>query len=222
MGNLPVGPASLQVRQSPYGNYLTDGQGRSLYIYTKDTPDTSVCYGQCQSLWPPLTGSILGNGIGSTTRSDGTQQVTFNKWPLYYYAGDNGQSMSLKGQTVDAMWYLISPSGQPIVTPLIPANQVSKTELVSQPVPEDLPATKNYQQYWNWKSNLDYDNFLPYYRFRQWRKYAANRSDWQNRAAFNRWRNRYYGGDVTIQYFQNWRNRWSDSDYDDWRSWKKW
>ncbi len=49
-----------------------------------------------QDTWPPLltTGApTAGSGVtasmlGTTKRTDGTTQVTYNGWPLYYYVSD--------------------------------------------------------------------------------------------------------------------------------------
>jgi predicted lipoprotein with Yx(FWY)xxD motif len=51
--------------------------------------------------------------LGTTTRSDGNPEVTYNGHPLYYYAGDrkagdtNGQDLNQFG----APWYVVSPAG---------------------------------------------------------------------------------------------------------------
>ena len=78
------------------GSFLVDDKGMTLYLYTKDTPNTSNCYDKCATAWPPLltTGTpVAGDGVdasmfGTTTRKDGSTQVTYNGWPLYYYAKD--------------------------------------------------------------------------------------------------------------------------------------
>ena len=54
--------------------------------------------------------------LGTTTRSDGNPEVTYNGHPLYYYAGDqkagdtNGQDLNQFG----APWYVVSPAGNKI------------------------------------------------------------------------------------------------------------
>ena len=96
----------------------------TLYLFTKDTPNTSVCYDKCATAWPPLltTGApAVGDGVdasklGTTTRKDGTVQVTYNGWPLYYYAGDLGAAET-QGQDIESFggeWYLLSPRGMVI------------------------------------------------------------------------------------------------------------
>ncbi len=63
--------------------------------------------------------------LGVFPRADGSLQVTFNGWPLYYYYMDTNPG-DIKGQTVKGIWYLIGPEGNPIITPLIPQYQPSQ------------------------------------------------------------------------------------------------
>ena len=116
----PSQPASLAVTQTPaLGQFLTDGAGRTLYLYTKDTKDTTVCYGKCEQAWPPLLTvdkPSLGSGVdasllGTTTRKDGTLQVTYAGWPLYYFAKDTAPG-EVTGQGVQQVWYVVGPSGR--------------------------------------------------------------------------------------------------------------
>jgi predicted lipoprotein with Yx(FWY)xxD motif len=118
------GPANVMLgKNDKLGSFLVDSKGMTLYLYTKDTPNTSVCYDKCATAWPPLltTGApIAGDGIdasklGTTTRTDGTVQVTYNGWPLYYYVKD-AQAGDVVGQGVGSVWYVISPAGE-MVTP---------------------------------------------------------------------------------------------------------
>lgn len=103
------------------GSFLVDDKGMALYLFTKDTPNTSSCYGGCATAWPPLltTGApVAGNGIdtaklGTTKRTDGTTQVTYNGWPLYYYAKDKAAG-DVTGQEVGGVWYVVSAAGEKV------------------------------------------------------------------------------------------------------------
>jgi predicted lipoprotein with Yx(FWY)xxD motif len=106
------------------GSVLTDGSGRAVYLWVKDTGSTSACSGACVGAWPPVTttGTVTASGgasasdLGTITRSDGTKQVTYDGHPLYYYAGDSGSGMA-SGQGSDsfgAKWWLVSPSGSDV------------------------------------------------------------------------------------------------------------
>lgn len=105
------------------GSFLVDSKEMTLYLFTKDTPNTSVCYDKCATAWPPLltTGNpVAGEGVdaskfGTTTRKDGTTQVTYNGWPLYYYQKDKAPG-DVTGQTVGDVWYVVSPAGDQITT----------------------------------------------------------------------------------------------------------
>lgn len=123
----PVTQARLEVReQPPYGRYLTDRDGMSLYLFEKDEPgaDYSTCYQSCAIAWPPYVTEqppdagehVEGDKLGTFERDDGSQQVTYDGWPLYYFSGDKAAGDAL-GQDVlhmDAEWYLLSPAGETI------------------------------------------------------------------------------------------------------------
>jgi predicted lipoprotein with Yx(FWY)xxD motif len=106
------------------GKILVDSKGMTVYLFQKDTGPKSTCSGACATDWPPVTTKgkpTVGDGltasmVGTTTRSDGTKQVTYNGHPLYLYVGDqnagdtNGQNVNAFG----ALWYVLSPSGSTI------------------------------------------------------------------------------------------------------------
>ncbi|HVD55858.1 MAG TPA: hypothetical protein VNC17_03375 [Thermoleophilaceae bacterium] len=118
------GKATAGVRTGSLGKYLVDSQGRTLYLFEKDTGTMSTCSGACASAWPPATTSghpKAGSGVnaallGNSTRSDGSTQLTYDGHPLYRYAGDgspgdtNGQGLTQFG----GGWYVVSPAGHKI------------------------------------------------------------------------------------------------------------
>lgn len=113
---------TLQATEHPaLGQFLTDGEGNTLYLFLNDSPDTSVCYDACAENWPPLISEgevAAGEGvnpdlIGTTERDDGSLQVTYNGWPLYYFAGDENPG-DTTGQDVGDVWYVVSPDGEPV------------------------------------------------------------------------------------------------------------
>jgi predicted lipoprotein with Yx(FWY)xxD motif len=117
-------PATVGVANSGLGKILVDSQGRTLYLFQKDSGTTSKCVGACTSTWPPLRESgnpTAGSGasasmLETSTRSDGKPQVTYNGHPLYRYQGDqkpgdtNGQGLTAFG----AAWFALSPAGAQI------------------------------------------------------------------------------------------------------------
>jgi predicted lipoprotein with Yx(FWY)xxD motif/plastocyanin len=115
-------PASVILAQNDaLGSFLADDQGRTLYLFTKDTPNTSNCYDQCEAAWPPLFTNgapAAGDGVdgallGTTTRKDGSIQVTYNGWPLYYFAKDQKPG-DVTGQNVNDVWFVVSAKGDKI------------------------------------------------------------------------------------------------------------
>ena len=89
-------PGTVNVASSDLGTILVNAQGRTLYLFQKDSGTTSECTGACAGAWPPLraTGTpTVGGGaraslVGTTQRSDGQPQVTYNGHPLYLFSGD--------------------------------------------------------------------------------------------------------------------------------------
>ena len=53
--------------------------------------------------------------MGTITRDDGGTQVTYNGWPLYYYAPDVKPG-DAKGQNSGDIWFVVSTHGGPIQT----------------------------------------------------------------------------------------------------------
>jgi predicted lipoprotein with Yx(FWY)xxD motif len=119
-----AGGAQVAAASSPLGRILVDGGGRTLYLFQQDTSTASTCDGACATSWPPLTttghpeagdGATAGK-LGTTKRSDGKTEVTYNGHPLYYYAGDT-QPGDTSGQGLDqfgAEWNVLSPAGEKI------------------------------------------------------------------------------------------------------------
>ena len=124
-GGVPVtGAASVEVSESAdFGSILVDGEGMSLYLFTKDTQNSgaSTCTGDCLVKWPSLATDgdpVAGEGVdetllGTITRDDGTTQVTYNGWPLYYFAEDTAPG-DTNGQGVGDVWFLVTPAGEAV------------------------------------------------------------------------------------------------------------
>jgi predicted lipoprotein with Yx(FWY)xxD motif len=118
-------PVALGTAVLQPGTALVDGAGRTLYLFEADDPTMSACSGACAQVWPPLltqgspvtvSGPAQSALVGSLARGDGTQQVTYDGHPLYYYAGDRNSGDS-HGQDLDqfgASWYVVAPSGDKI------------------------------------------------------------------------------------------------------------
>lgn len=101
------------------GAFAAGKDGRSLYVFSKDTGGTSACVDSCAGNWPPLVvasaadvaaGSGVTGQLGTITRADGSNQVTLGGAPLYYFTGDSAAG-DTNGQGVGGVWSLASPSG---------------------------------------------------------------------------------------------------------------
>jgi len=112
---------TIETHTGSAGTFLTDGSGRSVYMFAKDAMNASACSGACASAWPPVTtagtpaasGGAKSSDLGTLTRSDGTKQVTYDGHALYYFAGDSSAGQT-NGQGVNgfgAKWWLVAPSG---------------------------------------------------------------------------------------------------------------
>jgi predicted lipoprotein with Yx(FWY)xxD motif len=116
------GPAAtVGVATSGLGKILVDSQGHTLYLFRKDSGTKSACTGACAAAWPPVRANgkpTVGGGasaskLGTTTRTDGKPQVTYDGHPLYLFEGDrkagdtNGQGSTAFG----GAWLALSPAG---------------------------------------------------------------------------------------------------------------
>jgi predicted lipoprotein with Yx(FWY)xxD motif len=120
----PTAQATVMTKTGPMGTYLTDGQGKSLYLFVADKTSTSTCFGACEAAWPPLVtegASKAGPGVdqtklATTPRSGGSTQVTYNGHPLYLYAADTapGQTTGQGLNQFGALWWLVNPQGAAI------------------------------------------------------------------------------------------------------------
>ncbi|HEY3341776.1 MAG TPA: hypothetical protein VGK81_07150 [Anaerolineae bacterium] len=114
----PTGPAQVIKGDRALGTILVDQKGWTLYGFLTDNNGPSTCYGVCETFWPPLLTSglpVAGSGVnqgllGTTMRTDGTTQVTYNGWPLYYFSRDTGPG-DMRGQWVLNTWFAFNTDG---------------------------------------------------------------------------------------------------------------
>jgi len=115
---------TVAVADSSLGTVLVDSEGRTLYLFGADAGAKSACSGACAVNWPPLISSgapTAGSGaksslIGTSTRSDGKAQVTYNGHPVYLFAGDQ-KAGDTNGQGVNAFggsWYALTSAGNQV------------------------------------------------------------------------------------------------------------
>jgi len=129
-----VPPATVSTLRIPdLGNVLVGPKGMTLYMFTKDTADTSNCYDKCATNWPPLlvdkaedivAGVNLLGKWGTATRKDTEKlQVTYNGMPLYYWKDDKAIG-DATGENVGKVWFTVVPEiagvnakGDGLITP---------------------------------------------------------------------------------------------------------
>lgn len=110
--------------ESELGSMLVGPEGLTLYLLTADSPGESTCAGGCAEAWPPLTTEgepQAGDGVdasllGTLEREDGSTQVTYNGWPLYYYSGDAnpGEAAGQGFESFGGIWFVLDTDGEAI------------------------------------------------------------------------------------------------------------
>ena len=119
-----TGPAEVSTASTKYGTVLVGANGMTLYMYDPDAGGTPTCYDACATAWPPLVtagaptaaGQAEANLLTTVPRTDGTIQVVYNKWPLYFWQKDTKPG-DVTGQGVGGVWWVVGVDGQPIKTP---------------------------------------------------------------------------------------------------------
>lgn len=107
---------SLQLLENEKaGKYLADSKGMTLYYFTKDQPGKSNCSGECLVNWPAFSAQDFDvpqgfnkSDFGTIKREDdGTEQVTYKGYPLYYWIKDQAKG-EVTGQGVGNVWYIVN------------------------------------------------------------------------------------------------------------------
>jgi predicted lipoprotein with Yx(FWY)xxD motif len=161
----PTQTATVRVANSRLGRILVDSTVRTLYLFKGDSGTGSACSGACAVAWPPLrtvAAPVVAGGasaalVGTTLRSDGTRQVTYDGHPLYTFVKDHkpgdvtGQGLTAFG----AAWFAVSPAGNQISSqptghgsgsssphPAAPAAPAAaKPQPAPKPVPQPAPTS---------------------------------------------------------------------------------
>jgi predicted lipoprotein with Yx(FWY)xxD motif len=127
MGGMSMGgdPGQVQlwaVQSGPLGVVTTDGNGRIVYQFDKDStePPASTCVAaDCLQSWEPILmpqQGVSGLGVdeskvGSTVRPDGSKQVTLYGHPIYLHKGETGGLANTGANGADGVWWAINPYG---------------------------------------------------------------------------------------------------------------
>jgi predicted lipoprotein with Yx(FWY)xxD motif len=117
----PVNTIDL-VSKDGLGDYLVDQDGMTLYFFADDEPDSgnSSCGDTCIQYWPPFyTGQIIipvelsWFDFNTISREDGSPQITYKGWPLYYYTNDYNPG-DIRGQGINDVWFVAGPDMMPL------------------------------------------------------------------------------------------------------------
>ena len=114
------GVYTVEVATDPtLGDILVGEDGKTLYVFTKDTGGKSVCNGDCATAWPPFVlegdetvagGDGVTGALATIARDDGAMQVTYDGAPLYYF-GKDAAAGDVKGQGLNGVWFVATPTG---------------------------------------------------------------------------------------------------------------
>jgi predicted lipoprotein with Yx(FWY)xxD motif len=127
-------PPFFEVTTAPVagvGTILVNGEGFTLYMFEADNQSgESTCYDECENLWPPV---LLVDGVkapeagagvnpsllGTTVRTSGPEQITYNRWPLYLWHGDTqpGEATGQGLNSAGGLWYVLNSQGVPVTIP---------------------------------------------------------------------------------------------------------
>lgn len=126
------GSTTIQVVESEdYGEYLTNAEGRPVYLFSTDTQGTgdeeagiSCVSEDCLTAWPlvttegdPQAGEDADASLLEVTEDYPNERVvTYNGWPLYYFARDEGtnEPQGHGIQSFGGEWYLVTPAGEEV------------------------------------------------------------------------------------------------------------
>jgi predicted lipoprotein with Yx(FWY)xxD motif len=122
---MPPATIALSPGDQAGGGHLTSAGGLTLYVFHQDEENESYCFQECAVAWPPL---IVPEGveptappgltgvISTTQRLDGSRQVTYAGWPLYFFKGDQ-QPGQTNGQGLKEVWFVAVPAELETVRP---------------------------------------------------------------------------------------------------------
>lgn len=106
---------ALTVVETSAGPALAGEGGLTLYIHTEEGTGEFVCVDDCLANWPALEAPVAAGDadaglLGEVTRPDGLIQVTYNGFPLYYFAGDSAEG-DATGEGLNGVWFIADPAG---------------------------------------------------------------------------------------------------------------
>jgi predicted lipoprotein with Yx(FWY)xxD motif len=100
---------------------LFDADDQAIYLFEIEEAGTPKCYDDCAEAWPPVltkgqpqaSGNLRANLLSTVARSDGSKQVTYGGWPLYYYAHEGPGEVKCHNVFLNGgLWLALGPDGK--------------------------------------------------------------------------------------------------------------
>lgn len=113
----------LAIDDSEFGRMLFDRRGQAIYLFEPESAGTPACYGECEKAWPPVLTTARPQAskgadpdlLGTVRRRDGSRQVTYGGWPLYFYAHEGpGEVLCHDVFLNGGLWLAVGPDGRPL------------------------------------------------------------------------------------------------------------
>jgi predicted lipoprotein with Yx(FWY)xxD motif len=108
---------TIHLQKTPVGKRLTARHGRTVYMFSIDTKNTSNCKKKCLKTWKPVTSKHAAKAGAHVSRKKlrriAHHQVSYNGHPIYYYIGDTGARQA-NGEGLFAfkgIWYTVTKKG---------------------------------------------------------------------------------------------------------------
>jgi predicted lipoprotein with Yx(FWY)xxD motif len=141
--------ATVSLRKTKLGPILVNSRGHTLYLFARDRKGKSACSGSCARFWPPLLSrgkptagpGVKASLLGTTRRSNGSLQVSYNRHPLYTYALDKraGQTKGEGSFAFGARWWAVSARGRAVVKAPTTTTTTTTTTTATTTTPCDYP-----------------------------------------------------------------------------------
>jgi predicted lipoprotein with Yx(FWY)xxD motif len=119
--DVPLGPTTIKVENTKYGQVLASPSGHTLYMRIGDSPTYAGCKSTCAIAFPPIltngapqaSGGILAAYLGVLTAPTRGEQIAYAGHPLYTYSGDTAPGM-VSAENAGGIWFAVTPTGAPL------------------------------------------------------------------------------------------------------------
>ncbi len=104
-------PEGIGIGDSAKGQVLVNHDRMSLYTFSADPPNQSVCIGGCSANWPPALAPDDAKPMGDFSivkRDDGARQWAYRERPLYTWVQDQNPG-DTTGDGMGGKWALAKP-----------------------------------------------------------------------------------------------------------------